>query len=432
MPGLPPTGGRELDNQAGSGKERDDERVYTPVHNPGSFQYLHPVFEEHLGETFGIMVYQEDVIKIAHHFAGLDLSDADILRRAMSGKFRSRREFDRIQGTFFDNCHKKGYPAELTAEVWRQIASFSGYAFCKAHSASYAVESYQSLYLKTHFPHEFHVAVINNFGGFYRTWVYVNEARRYGAVIELPCVNRGKYATCIQGELIYLGLVHVKSLESRLGRQIESERNQNGDFQSLGDFIDRVPAGIEQVKILIRCGAFRFTGNSKKELLWEAHFLTTKEKKMPAVRKMFGAPVKTYRLPPLEDSLLEDAWDEIELLGFPVTLSRFDMMQTSYRGNAMAAELPGREGETVRMVGDLVTTKYVRTVRKEIMQFGCFLDHKGEFFDTVNFPGMLKKYPFTGPGVYLVEGRVTQEFGFPSVEVGKMARLPARPDPRAT
>jgi DNA polymerase III alpha subunit len=76
--------------------------------------------------------------------------------------------------------------------VWRQIASFSGYAFCKAHSASYAVESYQSLYLKTHFPHEFHVAVINNFGGFYRTWVYVNEARRYGATIELPCVNSGR------------------------------------------------------------------------------------------------------------------------------------------------------------------------------------------------------------------------------------------------
>ncbi len=457
-------------------------------HNPASFSYLHPVFEQQLGETFGIMVYQEDVIKIAHHFAGLDLADADILRRAMSGKFRSRKEFERIENSFFDNCRERGYPIELTAEVWRQIASFSGYAFCKAHSASYAVESYQSLYLKTHFPHEFHVAVINNFGGFYRTWVYVNEARRYGANIELPCVNRGRYMTSIRGDVIYLGFVHLKSLEVQVGKQVEDERERYGEYRGLADFMERAPAGIEQVKILIRCGALRFTGKTKKELLWEAHFLTTKEKKVKFGRKLFSEAAKTYTLPPMNDTLLEDAWDETELLGFPVTMSRFDMLQTSYRGNTMAADLhasndrtmqmtnstppgnrraaqtadntaadtaaramrvaantpagrgsatrqaantPAGKGKTVRMVGDLVTTKYVRTVRKEIMQFGCFLDEKGEFFDTVNFPPVLKKYPFTGPGVYLIEGRVTEEFDFPSVEVSKMARLPSRPDPRS-
>ena len=400
-------------------------------HNPDSFSYLHPVFGQQLSETFGIMVYQEDVIKIAHHFAGLDLADADILRRAMSGKFRSRSEFKRIENTFFDNCRDRGYPIELTAEVWRQIASFSGYAFCKAHSASYAVESYQSLYLKTYFPHEFHVAVINNFGGFYRTWVYVNEARRYGASVELPCINRGRYMTSIKGDVIYLGFVHLKSLEAHVGKQIEDERERYGEYSGLAGFMERVPAGIEQVKILIRCGAFRFTRKSRKELLWEAHFLTTKEKKGFSGRKLFGGPVKTYRLPPMNDTPLEDAWDETELLGFPVTMSRFDMLQTSYRGNAMAADLHGSSGKTVRMVGDLVTTKYVRTVKREIMQFGCFLDEKGEFFDTVNFPPVLKKFPFTGPGVYLIEGRVTVEFDFPSVEVRKMARLPSRPDPRA-
>ena len=400
-------------------------------HNPDSFSYLHPVFEQQLGETFGIMVYQEDVIKIAHHFAGLDLADADILRRAMSGKFRSRKEFLRIEESFFKNCRERGYSIELTAEVWRQIASFSGYAFCKAHSASYAVESYQSLYLKTNFPHEFHVAVINNFGGFYRTWVYVNEAKRYGAVIELPCVNSGRYMTGIRGNVITLGFVHVKSLETQLGRQIESERSEFGEFSGLGDFIDRVPAGIEQVKILVRCGAFRFTGKSKKELLWDTHFLMTKINRVPASKKLFGSPQKRYSLPPMNDTSLEDAWDEMELLGFPLTLSRFEMLKTPYRGDSGADDLLQRSGKLVRMTGELVTTKYVRTVRKEIMQFGCFLDRKGEFFDTVNFPAVIKKYPFTGPGVYLIEGRVTGEFGFPSVEVQKMARLSARPDPRS-
>src|SRR5665811_2533657 len=135
------------------------------------------------------MVYQEDVLKVCHHFAGLDLADADTLRRAMSGKYRSKQEMQRIVERFFTNCHEKGYSDEVTKEVWRQIESFAGYSFSKAHSASYAVESFQSLYLKAHYPLEFMVAVINNFGGFYPGWVYFNEARRCGGKIELPCVN---------------------------------------------------------------------------------------------------------------------------------------------------------------------------------------------------------------------------------------------------
>jgi DNA polymerase-3 subunit alpha len=139
-------------------------------HNPDKFKYLHPVLKEQLEETYGVMVYQEDVLKVCHHFAGLDLADADTLRRAMSGKYRSKEEMKRIIDKFFSNCRAKGYNEDLTKEVWRQIESFAGYSFSKAHSASYAVESYQSLFLKAHFPLEFMVDVINNFGGFYKTW----------------------------------------------------------------------------------------------------------------------------------------------------------------------------------------------------------------------------------------------------------------------
>ncbi len=149
-------------------------------HRPETIKYLHPVMKEQLEETFGAMVYQEDVIKVAHHFAGLDLAGADVLRRAMSGKFRSKAEFQRIEDKYFSNCKGKGYSDEIAREVWRQIESFAGYSFSKAHSASYAVESFQSLFLKAHYPIEFMVAVINNFGGFYRTWVYFNETQRCG------------------------------------------------------------------------------------------------------------------------------------------------------------------------------------------------------------------------------------------------------------
>jgi DNA polymerase-3 subunit alpha len=188
------------------------EYIYR-FNNPGKFTYLHPIMEQQLKETYGVMVYQEDVLKVCHHFAGLDLGDADVLRRAMSGKYRSKDEFQRIVNKFFHNCQEKGYPEEVTREVWRQIESFAAYSFSKAHSASYAVESYQSLYLKAYFPKEFMVAVLNNFGGFYSAWVYINEARRWGAVIHTPCVNHSGNHTRIIGKDIYLGFVYVNGLE---------------------------------------------------------------------------------------------------------------------------------------------------------------------------------------------------------------------------
>jgi len=401
-------------------------------HNPGGFQYLHPVMEEQLKETYGVMVYQEDVIKVCHHFAGLDLADADILRRAMAGKFRSKGEFERIRRRFFSNCHEKGHSESLVEEVWRQVASFAGYAFSKAHSASYAVESYQSLYLKTYFPQEFMVAVINNFGGFYKTWVYFNEARRSGASIHLPCVNQSEYKTSINRNDIHIGLIHIANLEQQLADLLLAERGHSGLFLSLEDFIRRVPAGIEQLILLIRLNAFRFTGKSKRQLLWEAHLLLGKTSAGNEMQQLFEPAARKFELPRLEQSELEDAYDEIELLGFPVTLTSFDLLETAYRGEIEANGLVNYTGRKVRMLGNLVTIKYVHTVRQEWMHFGCFIDSRGEFFDTVHFPASLRHYPSKGYGIYLVLGTVTEEFGFPTITVDKMAKMPFRKDPRYT
>lgn len=398
-------------------------------HNQDDINYLHPIFKEQLKETFGVMVYQEDVIKICHHFAGLTLADADILRRGMSGKYRSKKEFERISAGFFSNCRERGYPETLINEVWRQISSFAGYAFCKAHSASYAVESYQSLYLKTYFPHEFHVAVINNFGGYYHTWVYINEARKHGAQINLPDINKSEYKTCIYRDKIYLGFIHLKGLEDKLINRILEERQTGGEYKSLQDFTQRVPVGIEQLNLLIKSGALRFTGKTKKELMWE-RLLYENTIKQVRHNALFYEPEMEIKLPPLKNEPLEDAYDELEVFGFPISMSRFDMLKTDYRGNTDASTLLASKGKTVRMVGDLVTIKPVQTVRNERMNMGCFIDMKGDFFDTVHFPDSLRQYPFTGQGVYLLEGKVTEEFDYPSLEVKKMARLPYKtPDP---
>ncbi len=399
-------------------------------HHPDDFEYLHPVMEEQLKETFGVMVYQEDVIKVCHHFAGLDLADADVLRRAMSGKYRSSREFERIAQKFFSNCRDHGYSEELTREVWRQISSFAGYSFSKAHSASFAVESFQSLFLKTYYPLEFMVAVINNFGGFYRTWVYVNEARRWGAMIQLPCINQSDYKTTIHRTDIYLGFVHVQHLEYHVVEDILRKRNRGGVFQDLEDLVERVPMGHEQLVILIRINALRFTGKTKKELLWKAQLLLKNVKNREKNREIFQVRRREFVLPELEQTPLEDAYDEMELIGFPLTVSAFDMLETSFRGEIMASDMLNHISKKRRMVGNLVSVKNVRTVKREWMHFGAFLDANGQFFDVVNFPVSLKKYPYKGHGIYLLLGEITQENGHPGMIVEKMARLPFRPDPR--
>ncbi|HLN19466.1 MAG TPA: DNA polymerase III subunit alpha [Bacteroidales bacterium] len=398
-------------------------------HNPDKFEYLHPIMKEQLSETFGVMVYQEDVLKICHHFAGLDLADADTLRRAMSGKYRSKAEMQRIVDRFFSNCRERGYSENLISEVWRQIESFAGYSFSKAHSASYAVESFQSLYLKANFPLEFMVGVINNFGGFYRTWVYVHEAMRYGAKIEPPCVNKSLYKTTIYGCDIYLGFIHIISIESNLAMSIEEIRKNGGLYSSIEDFILRVNPGLEQLILLIKSGAFRFTGKKKSTLLWEAHMMINR-KKHEETKSLFAPPPREFSLPQLEHSITDDFYDEVEMFGFPVTMSWFDMLETTFRGEIPARKMIGYVGKKVRMVGHLVTVKYIKTIKNDWMNFGCFIDSQGSFFDTVHFSQSLKDYPFKGSGTYLMLGKIVEEFGFPSLEVEKMAKLPIKPDSR--
>jgi DNA polymerase III alpha subunit len=304
-------------------------------------------------------------------------------------------------------------------------------SFSKAHSASYAVESFQSLYLKTYFPLEFQVAVINNFGGFYHTWVYFNEAGKSGAEIELPCVNRSNYKTTLYGKTIYIGFVHVANLEKNTSVKIVDERAANGLYKNLNDFIRRTNVSKEQIVILIKTGAFRFTQKTKRELLWELHFLYNGERYSSSAPRLFDVEPEKFKLPRLADSAIEDAYDEIELLGFPVSLSWFDMLRTKFRGEIFAMKLEEYVGKRVKMAGNLVTVKYVKTVNNELMCFGSFLDAEGEMFDTVHFPRSLKRYPFRGPGLYLLQGKVVQDSGYASLEVLKMEKLDLKPDPRA-
>jgi len=399
------------------------------AHNPDSFTYIHPVFEEHLGETYGVMVYQEDVMKIVHHFSGLDLDESDVLRRIMTGKRKNSDTFERLKKKYFYNCNKRGYPDDLSHEVWRQIASFSGYSFCKAHSASFAVESFQSLYLKTYYPLEFMTAVINNFGGFYRTEIYVHEARMCGAKIEPPSVNHSTYLTNIYGTTIYIGMIHVAELEKKIAVALVEERLTNGDYRDLRDFVNRVDISKEQLEILIRISAFRFTGLNKYQLMWEKNSVHNPAVKQAQYATFFDVEDVDYELPILEEGKYEQAFDEIELLGFPLC-SPFDLVKEPISDTVVNRQLKNMLGKVVQILGYYVARKHVTTVNKRHMNFGTWLDVEGQFFDTVHFPPSLARSPFTGRGVYLIRGKVVEDFGFPSIEAYLMERLPYVKDER--
>lgn len=394
-------------------------------HEPNKVDYLHPIMQEQLEETYGVMVYQEDVLKIGHHFGGLDLADADVLRRMMSGKHRSAKHLKEIEHKYFDNCKLSGYSDALAKEVWRQIESFAGYSFSKAHSASFAVESFQSLYLKTYYPLEFYVAVINNFGGFYRTWVYVHQAKMSGANIHLPCVNTSNVYTRILGTDLYIGLVHIKGLENDIKHRIIEER-MHSEFTSLSDFISRTAITLEALILLIRIDALRFIGKHKKELLWDAHLLLNKPMKQETSMKLFDNTPKEFKLPQLHTNKVEDTYDEIELLGFPITLSLFNLVEELPSNTVVQADLINHIGKIVTILGNYVTFKHVRTVKRENMAFGTFLDIEGNFFDTTHFPESFKNHPFKGMGIYQIKGKVVEEFGFPSIEVAKIDKLGLR------
>ena len=308
--------------------------------------------------------------------------------------------------------------------MWRQIESFAGYAFAKGHSASYAVESYQSLYLKTYFPLEYMVAVLNNGGGFYRPELYVHEARKLGGIIHAPDINNSHYLTNIHGKDIYLGFHFLNGLESNVAQRIIDERDKNGLFKSLNDFLERIPISIEQLSILIRINAFKYTGIDKRTLLWKATFAlnnTPKRERQPTLFKHISR--KSYKLPKFELLDLENAFDEIEIFGFPLC-HPFKLLKDDLPDTILLFEDLSRNlNKTVSIYGYLISVKNTTTSKGKRMQFGTFLDYSGEWIDTVHFPPIAARYPFRGKGIYKLTGKVVEEFGFYTLEIVSMARM---------
>lgn len=231
--------------------------------------YPHPSLAPILEETYGIMLYQEQVMKVAEALAGFSLAEADLLRRAMGKK--KPEVLAGMRDRFIKGAEQRGVPAETAREVFDLMEYFSGYGFNKSHSAAYALVSYQTAWLKAHYFPEFMAATLNSvIGSSGRVAVYVEECRAKGVRILPPDVNESAAGFTVAGNDIRFGLEAVKNVGSSAVQAIIDERARGGPYRSLSDFCQRVDLGLVNRKMLeslIRAGAFDFTGARRSQLV---------------------------------------------------------------------------------------------------------------------------------------------------------------------
>jgi len=398
----------------------------------GQWDPIHPLLADVLDETFGIMVYQEDVSRTAVALAGFSHADADGLRKIMSKKDRKHQLRD-FQKHFYSGAASRGVSANQIAAIWDMMMSFSGYSFCKPHSASYARVSFQAAYLKVHHPAEFMAAVISNQGGFYSTFAYVSEARRLGLTILPPDINASEIRWSGRGKTIRVGLLSIKGLSAETRQRLVAHR-QVGHYRSLRDVLERVRPDEAEARALIHCGALdnlNPTGN-RSALMWQlACWLKARSaKSSPQTVPLFDQTQATPcdRLPTLPpDDNRARLRREFSVLGFLCDRHPMELYNDKLKnaGTVNAMDLPRFLGQHVRLAGWLITGKVVSTKHGDPMEFLTFEDGTG-IVETTFFPQAYRRFchMLDRNRPYLLTGKVEADWGAITLTVDRVETVP--------
>ena len=396
-----------------------------------SYDHLHPAVEKVLAETRGIMVYQEDVARVAIAVCGYSPAEADSLRKVLSKKERSLR-LPSFREDFFRRGRQRGVSEKVLSELWEGVLSFEGYSFCKAHSASYALVSYRLAWLKARYPLEFYCAVINNGGGFYSRQVYLNALSRAGFPILPPDVNRSSGAYSVERReypegALRTGLCQLKGVEDSCLRRILKERHSRGPFADFQDFLMRLNPSLPDIRGLIRSGSLDgiADGVHRPGLFWHYFHISSHP-------ELFVAPAPPTSLRDYPEQV--KLQDELDTLGLLISRRPAELLQIPERMNTPGGVLTN-SGSIERFVGKrvalpsvLVTGKEVRTRTKKEMCFLSFEDREG-MYETVLFPEVYQRLysRICRFCAFLVIGTVEREFGVVQLRVEELEPLDAAP-----
>jgi len=361
--------------------------------------YAHPSLKEILGDTLGVCIYQEQVMRIAQAVGNMSLAEADIVRRS-AAKFSGQRERERLRGKFLKAAEQMGLAGKAREETWQMVEKFAGFGFCKAHAAAYADLSYRMAYLKAHHAAEFLAAMCSAGAGFYHVSAYVEEAKRWGIAVRLPSVNhsRREYtAEARTGEktAMRVGLMQVRGLRGETIAVILRERETGGAFRSLDEFLRRVPLERDEIEALVKCGALDEVGAlTRPEMLWRWNLLRKNGALLPAAPGLFAAaPEEDGPAPPemraAEYTAEQKLRYEREILEVCVSGHPLDFFPRN--GEAWSDALDELRGKRAELCGWLVTYRQVGTKNHRNMMFLTLEDQRG-LFEAVLFPGVYERY----------------------------------------
>jgi DNA-directed DNA polymerase III PolC len=408
----------------------------------------HPRLQPLLADTHGLMLYEDDALSVIQCLTGLSPAQADHFRRQIS-KCRSPQEAESLSREFLQACASNGVDREAAARVWVQLAKFNSYSFCKSHAVSYGLIAWKAAQWKASHPAAFWCAALNNNQGMYPLRVYVEAVKRAGIPVLLPCVNRSEAAFALEAcpsadgsarWAIRTGLGSLRELEQSAIAAILAERQRGGPFASLGDFCRRVRLGPQMLALLVRVGAFDFTGKSRPELWLEAE-MTLKLSGTAGSRtaadplrwdqaRLLPEPAGTWPRWSPEDYDQRRRWrDEWETLGFLPGPPLFALFRPLLPADLVASrDLPRYVGRHVGVAGLVATARATQTKHGQTMLFLSLEDEWG-LSDVTFFPGRFPAATYLGLGPYLVWGRVEEQFGVVTLTATRWEKRPVSPWP---
>jgi error-prone DNA polymerase len=378
------------------------------------WSHLHPLLESVLDETLGIAIYQEQITQIAMQLADFSASEGDQLRKVITKKHKEKRLAD-FKLKFFLGGGAKGVTEPVLQAIWEQILSFSGYSFCKPHSASYALLSAKAAFMKAHHPAEFMAAVISNQGGYYSPFAYISESRRLGITVRPPDINESEYRYTGIGKELRVGLMQLDGLTREGAQKLLKERGERGRFSSFADFLGRVNATRSDLERLVKAGCFDALHGKEKRpaLLWELlHF------QQQATALLFEMQTELPKAPPYDAKTVLQ--QEVESLGFLVSQHPLTLYKEQWLRHRpiKGSELRRNCGKWVTMVGWWITTKTVEDKHGRPMEFISFEDVTA-IFDATFFPDVYARFcrKLSQRRPYLLKGVVEEEFGVATLRV---------------